>query len=330
MNEGGDISLTPWFGTLNGYSATYPRTAIDISDTSNIQSVNLYNTYVETGTFVIQKIDAGLDGKGSTPMPNVAFKVFDITKGTAQEVQLTRKWNASTGRYNLQDYDPNGTPITGDPMTGADGCIYLRLAAPNAEGADQNRIFKIVEQVPNGYLTDAEQPYVIVTVDNRGLFEISEKMHKPVGDHGKIEVLRTGVPGEDEEDALVNGVTIYNQPKPVAIAVGKQWDSLNEQDSVTLNLTATVGGKTSTLSTVVLDEKNAVDSGNMDETEPEIEDNTHPEGEYNTDPDGVWVYRWPEAFPMMVGNVKVIYKVNETKIGAYSSGSAAFNNWKQG
>ncbi|MCR5089925.1 MAG: prealbumin-like fold domain-containing protein, partial [Oscillospiraceae bacterium] len=303
----------PWFGTVNGYSATYPRTAIDVSDTSNIQSVNLYNTYVETGVFVIQNIDAGLDGKGDTPMPGVKFSVYEIKEdGTEEPVKLTRKWNAAEGRYNLQVYYSGDNAIEGDPQTGEDGCIYLRLAAPNPEET-QKKVFKIVEQVPDGYLRGAEAPCAVVTVDTEGNFSMGE-MVQPAGEYGKMQVLKKGVPGAGDDEAIVSGLTIYNQPRPVSIAVGKSWDSVNPQNSVTLRLSGMSGTKEVISDEVVLTAENTVAS----------------ENKTAFDPAGEWITRWTDPFPMMVGNVRVSYRVEETKIGAYAAGSASFSNWTQG
>lgn len=314
-----DISRTPWFGTVNGYAATYPRTSINVNDTSNIQSVNLYNTYVETDTFVIQKIDTGLDGKKDYPMPNVGFRIYNITYGYGSKelVKSSERWDGKRGWYTVDLYSEQGTEEI--VYTGSDGSLYLTMKKPDSTGplqSAENYVYLVEEVVPEGYRSRADNtpPSFEIRVDKQGNFTVDEEKLVHPKD-GTITPLVSGRPGGNGSGTSVTGVTITNRPKPVTVSAVKSWKGELREESVTFRLTGTTesGGS--------VDEETAVlNAGHA--------------AEKAGDEDERWIYTWTDGgkakeFPMMLGNERVRYAVEETHIGPYSQSSDLFGNWTQ-
>ena len=96
-DEEQDADIQQWFGTVPGYSSTHPSTEVDFT---SLMKTNLYNTYMETGTFVIQKKDGGTN---YTPMPGVDFRVYELKNGSRRQLNASKKAGTSDtdGHYTV-------------------------------------------------------------------------------------------------------------------------------------------------------------------------------------------------------------------------------------
>lgn len=298
--SGTDTGRVDWFGTVSGYAATYPRTSIDINNsTQDIQTVNLYNTYVELGTFVIQKLDVGTDGNGDEEMPGVDFTFYDVTDpDDPVQVYMQQKTYGKDGTYSLM-YESGETVDVA--TTGSDGNIYLSIPK-QSEGTE--RQFKVVETVPDGYQEGDEAPSFEFSVDGDGNFsEIGTSYVKPGGDYSYIKPYYLVEPGASDGSGVFTGVTVGNMPEVISIDVSKVWLGSRREDTVAMKLSGKTDGTTR-----ITDEQTFTASSS--ETT-------------------AGTYEW-SGMPLMLGNVKVDYSIEETMIGSYTSTSATFrNNWQQ-
>ncbi len=276
-----------WFGhSIIGYAASYERTAIQ---TDTIQTTALFNTYVETGTLVIQKQETS-----GAVMSDVEFKVYDITSGQEEPVLLTRK---TTARINDGKY----TMLLGEgarsysAFTSENGDIYLTFARPSIGSGESAYRYRIEEIVPLGYEQGTENPSFIVSVDEYGFFTFDEehivKPHK--GDISMSEFV------DLEKGTQAMTVTVTNEPKFIRATVTKEWEpGVDTESYVTVSLRGTEGKRiVGDYADVVLNEDNG------------------------------WTYTW-DRVPLVYGNKPIEYSALEKTIGPYRAGTSAYNLWE--
>ncbi len=291
-NASQDVPLTKWFGDVPGYVSTHATEDIEIG---SMQATNLFNTYVETGIFVIEKRDSGTQ---DTVMSGVEFKVFEVIEGgTERQLTLSKKQGSSDddGQYNVL-YDDGS--ISDVAVTGSQGNVYLTLPRPT----DPNELFtyRIEENVPAGYLEGTYPPSFKVSVNYQGLFTVDENDFVAEPGKNTISTVVTGTPGGTAQDAEITGVLVTNEPiKLLNVSIAKQWECPKES-SVTIRLKGTAGGVEYINEDFILDDDNSW-----------LEEET--------------------TLPLAIGNLPVIYTVEEIKIGDISSteNPTAFSNWTQ-
>ena len=280
-----DVPLMQWFGTINGYSATYPAGEINVDE---LHTVNIFNTYIETGTFVIQKRDQS-DG---VPMPDVEFEIYAAESGNLRLLGLSRELSSveDDGKYSVI-YENGDTSYTA--KTGYDGNIYLKLPKPVNENERYEYLIK--ERVPKGYYSDKGTPSFNVEVDHMGNFYIDQNDF--VEGNGSISLIQAGAPGESPENATDTGVLITNDPVAlISVRIGKEWDGAR-QNSVLLKLTGDADGRKVVEKYITLNNSNS------------------------------WNYYYINELPLVNGNRLVEYSLEELKIGEHDEGTPGYNHW---
>ncbi|MCR5743878.1 MAG: prealbumin-like fold domain-containing protein [Lachnospiraceae bacterium] len=291
-----EVPLQQWFSTVQGTTASYAADAVDIG---NSQKVNLYNTYVKSGTFIVQKRDRGTD---FAPMPGVRFSVYEIMDDDSLRLLTVSKKSAANindGRYTVLYDNGNTSDVV---ITGTDGNIYLSLPIP--QGVGNVYRYKFIEQVPNGYREGSVTPSFVVTVDEGGGFTVSDMVYdsKTSG----MSTVSVGDPGQTPVSTV--GITVYNEPiRIVSITAEKVWECAPEE-SVTFVLEGTACGRTYVSETIVLKADGAYDVDG-------IQKGVTP-----------WSYTW-YGKPLVIGNEAVKYTVTETYIGDHLNDSEAFKYW---
>jgi|GEM_PF-4883558 len=286
-----DVPPTQWFGTVSGYSATYPAGIMDIG---TMQTVKLSDTYVETGTLLIEKRD---QGSAYAPMPNVSFQVYEIDPdtGNATLLGLSRREGAATddGHYTVL-YENGSSSTTGE--TGSDGNLYLSLQKPTED--DEWLRYRVDEIVPPGYLvseTNPVTPTFTVEINNKGEFRMVGDPIPP--ESGSITPISLADPS-GAGTPLLTGVVILNEPvRLIDVTVQKSWaDGSTPEASVEIRLTGTISGTTLVDETVKLSAANS------------------------------WKYSWTDL-PLVSANRLVDYEVTETEIGNNEEGTAGYYAW---
>ncbi len=283
------VPLTLWFSEVSGYTTQYE---VDEINVEQMQATNLFNTYVETGTFIIQKRDAGT---GYVPMPGVAFSVYKMNGSSRQRLTLNKVSGTAVndGRFTVLHGD--GGAVS-EAVTGSDGNIYLTFPKPDA---GQTNIYLIEETVPVGYKEreDGKAPSFIVQVDEYGNFTLLDPQVVPEG--GTMRDIRIGTLSE-EGASVLTGIMVSNQPiRLLDVTAVKTWGEGQKTSKVRVQVTGSVNGEV---------KKTA-------------------EAELSADTD--WAKHWESTFPLVIGNELVSYEILETGIGNYDEDDEEFGLWQQ-
>lgn len=178
----------------------YPRDNVDLS---NLETLNLSNTYIPVGTLVVETVD-----DTDKVLPNVEYAVYDMNGNIKK---LFKSPDSNT--YNVL-YENGG--LSDVAMTDNTGRIYLKL--PEGE-------YIVKERIPEGYLgyTEYDQFKVTVSADD----EFTVEPIAPV--YGSIDELST--------TSAVYGARVTNITNKADVTLRKIWaPNVAREDSVTFTL----------------------------------------------------------------------------------------------
>ena len=226
-------------------------------------------------------------------MPNTEFSVYD-EHGRRLKLNAAASSSSSNRRYSVL-LDEGQSSDTA--LTGSDGIIRLTLP----KRTDRTHVYTIHQQIPEGYIGAGETASFRVTVDADGAFS-TDHVTGPEG-FGSVTALQ-GDAGN------TYGAKVVNQSRLMDVVVTKSWsDNTEPEDHVKLTLTRTAAEAKGSREKDAQAEPAAVKTFTLTKDEQ-------------------WEKRFPDM-PVMSGNRRLSYSLEEDCIGDDAKGTAAYDDWEQ-
>lgn len=290
--QDGSTSTRQWISDLESFSqlvdVDYLKEDVTLEDRSTL---NLYNNYLEKGTFMIHTVGLlpnGTETPSERSLPEVYYRIYD---SAGESVGVTR---TASGKYTVKLKESDGSAVN-EVASDSQGRLYLKMPV-SGEGS---QTFTITETVPAGFLGfgETEKPRFKVVVNTDGTFEL-EDIHP--SEEGSIAEMTAGV-GADSGQVV--GALVKNSAEKVSVQVSKEWDcpAVKQANTVTVQVTGTIIGRSGSVYTA----QAMLSAGNN------------------------WNYTW-RNLPRYYNanpNQEIRYKVEETRIGDKGKGTTAYDEW---